>query len=88
MAVERPRWTDERLDDLAHRMNQQYEELRATLERLDDKFDRLDDKFDRLDDKFDRLRTEFYDTRRWVLTCGLASQPSSSRSRSSGNQGS
>jgi hypothetical protein len=57
MAVERPRWTDERLDDLAGRMNRQYDELAA--------------KIDRLQDSVDRLRGEFYDRRRWVLTMWL-----------------
>ena len=64
MAVERTRWSDERLDDLAARMNEQYAELVA-------KLDRLDHRFERLESKVDELRSEFYDTRRWVLTMWL-----------------
>ena len=71
MAVERTRWTDERLDDLAARMNDQYAELVPKLDRLDNRFDRIEDKFERLESKVDGLRGEFYDTRRWVLTMWL-----------------
>jgi hypothetical protein len=58
VAVERTRWTDERLDDMRGRMNEQYDELVR--------------KIDRLQDSVDGLRGEFYDTRRWVLTMWLA----------------
>jgi hypothetical protein len=57
VAVERTRWTDERLDDLRGRVNEQYEELVR--------------KIDRLQDTVECLRSEFYDTRRWVLTMWL-----------------
>ena len=57
MAVERTRWTDERLDDLRGRVNEQYEELVR--------------KIDRLQDTVEHLRSEFYDTRGWVLTMWL-----------------
>jgi tetrahydromethanopterin S-methyltransferase subunit G len=71
MAVERTRWSEERLDDLAARMNDQYTELVAKLDRLDNRFDRIEDRFERLDSKVDGLRGEFYDTRRWVLAMWL-----------------
>jgi hypothetical protein len=58
--LERTRWTDERLDDLGERVNRQYDELVA--------------KIDRLQDSVDRLRGEFYTTRLTVagIWIGLA----------------
>jgi predicted nuclease with TOPRIM domain len=59
MALERSRWTDDRLDGLAVRMNDQFAELVATMHRMESRLDRLDDRFDRLDDRFDRLENSF-----------------------------
>jgi hypothetical protein len=67
MAVERSRWSDERLDDLAVRMNDQYAELIAKIDRLDARMDRFEARMDRFEEKVDRLRSEFYTTRLTVV---------------------
>ena len=81
MAVERSRWTDERLDDLAERVMRQdilegrFDGLEARFDGLDQRFDGLEQRFDRLESRFDTLeravndlRSDLYDTRRWMMT--------------------
>lgn len=47
----RQSWTDDRLDDLSHRMDSRFDQV-------DDRFDRMDDRFNRMDDRFDRFEAE------------------------------
>ena len=45
----REKWTDERLDDLNHRVD-------LGFERLDRRFDSVDGRFDRLESRFDSMQ--------------------------------
>jgi hypothetical protein len=81
MAVERSRWTDDRLDNLAERvMRQDVLEVRFDgLERRFDSFGRSLEEFRgemrefRADitGQVNSLRGELYDTRRWLMTMWL-----------------
>jgi predicted nuclease with TOPRIM domain len=66
----REAWTDERLDDLAARVDRGFDrvdadirELRAEMktgfERIDDRFERIDDRFERIDGRFERIDGRF-----------------------------
>jgi hypothetical protein len=81
MAVERTRWTDQRLDDLAERVMRQ--------DVLEVRFDNLERRFDRLERELAEFRAEMrdfrsditaqvnslcsevYATKRWMMTMWL-----------------
>jgi hypothetical protein len=60
MAMERSRWTDERLDDLAG--------------AIGNRFDQVDNRFDRVDREFDRVHQDIRELRQWIfrLTIGMS----------------
>ena len=82
MAVERTRWTDQRLDDLAERVMRQ--------DVLEVRFDNLERRFDRMERdlaefrgemrefrtditaRVNNLRSEVYATKRWMMTMWLS----------------
>ena len=82
MAVERTRWTDQRLDDLAERVMRQ--------DVLEVRFDNLERRFDRMERdlaefrgemrefrtditaQVNNLRSEVYATKRWMMTMWLS----------------
>lgn len=73
MAVERTRWTDDRLDQLAERVMRQ-DIIEVHFDNLEGRFDRLERRFDRLDDQLGDfqtemrfLRSEVYATKRWMI---------------------
>lgn len=64
------RWTDDRMDDLKHqveeigrRMDEGFAQLRAELREhrreMDARFDKVDERFDRVDAKFERVDARF-----------------------------
>jgi hypothetical protein len=59
-AMERSRWTDERLDDLVGGLN--------------NRFDQVDNRFDRVDREFDRVHQDLRELRQWMfrLTIGMS----------------
>lgn len=74
MAVDRSRWTDERLDDLAERVirheavGPKVDDLKAAVEDLRREMIGLRDE---IRSEINSLRSEFYDTRRWLFTIWL-----------------
>jgi hypothetical protein len=58
--MERSRWTDERLDDLAG--------------AISIRFDQVDSRFDRVDREFDRVHQDIRELRQWIfrLTIGMS----------------
>jgi predicted nuclease with TOPRIM domain len=63
METMREAWTDERLDDLANRMDRGFDRLDARFEkfesRMEARFDRIDDRFERIDERFERVDARF-----------------------------
>jgi chaperonin cofactor prefoldin len=55
--------TDERMDDLNHRVDEGFE-------RVDDRFERIETRFDRVDDRFERIETRFDATQRLIIQVG------------------
>ena len=51
MEAMRQSWTDERLDDLNHRVDRRFDEV-------DKRFDKVDQRFDRIDGEFREMRVE------------------------------
>jgi hypothetical protein len=73
MAVERTRWTDDRLDQLAERVMRQ-DVIEMRFDNLEGRFDRLERRFDRLEDQLSgfqtemgSLRSEVYASKRWMI---------------------
>lgn len=60
METMRQSWTDGRLDDLTHRMEQGFERVDADIRDLriemSSQFDRMDARFERMDERFDALQ--------------------------------
>jgi predicted nuclease with TOPRIM domain len=52
-------WNDERLDELAGRVDAGFNEMREGFARIDAKFDRVDQRFDRVDERFERVDERF-----------------------------
>jgi hypothetical protein len=74
MAVERSRWTDDRLDDLAERVMRQ-DVLEARFDGLERQFEALERRFEGLEravtdlrGEIVAMRGELYSTRRWMIT--------------------
>jgi hypothetical protein len=67
MAVERSRWTDERLDALEDRVMRQ-DVFEVRFDSLERRFDRLETRFDGLEQAVNGLRGELYSSRRWMLS--------------------
>jgi hypothetical protein len=67
MAMERSRWTDERLDDLAGAIGNRFDQV-------DHRFDQVDNRFDRVDREFDRVHEDIRELRQWMfrLTIGMS----------------
>ena len=66
MAVERTRWTDDRLDQLAERvMRQDIIEIR--FDNLEGRFDRLERDIAEFRTEMRSLRSEVYATKRWMI---------------------
>jgi hypothetical protein len=65
--MERSRWTDERIDDLAGGM-------RDGFDRVDRRFDQVDNRFDGVDRRFEQVHTELRELRQWMirLTMGMS----------------
>ncbi len=51
----RESWTDERLDDLNHKVDAGFDRIDRRFERIDQRFDRIDERFERMNDRFDAL---------------------------------
>ncbi len=80
MAVmERPSWTDERLDerfnrvdtdirDLRMEMREGFERIDKRFDQLDERFDRIDERFEKVDEKFERVDDRFYNLQRNMMT--------------------
>ncbi|HEX6457138.1 MAG TPA: hypothetical protein VF009_11545 [Solirubrobacterales bacterium] len=70
MAVmERPRWTDERIEERFDRVGTDIRSLRMEMregfariekrfDKVDERFEKIDKRFERVDDKFDSLQAE------------------------------
>jgi hypothetical protein len=60
MTTMREKWTDERLDDLNHRVDLGFESVDRRFDSVDRRFDRMDSRFDslesRLDARFDSMQ--------------------------------
>ena len=67
MAMERSRWNDERLDDLAGAIDKRFDQV-------DNRFDQVDNRFDRVDREFDRVHQDIRELRQWIfrLTIGIS----------------
>jgi hypothetical protein len=65
--MERSRWTDERIDDLAGGMCDGFD-------RVDRRFDQVDKRFEGIDRRFEQVHTEFRELRQWMirLTMGMS----------------
>ena len=70
METVRERWTDDRMDDLNHkvdvladRMDDGFRELRAEMskrfDKVDAQFEKVDAKFDKVDAQFDKVDAQF-----------------------------
>jgi hypothetical protein len=59
-ATMREKWTDERLDDLNHRVDEGFreirEEMRALRVEMNARFDAMDKRFDGMDARFDAMQ--------------------------------
>ncbi len=64
--MERSRWTDERLDDLAGAIGDRFDQV-------DNRFDQIDNRFHRVD-RFDRVHQDIRELRQWIfrLTIGMS----------------
>ena len=78
MAVERTRWTDDRLDQLAERVMRQ-DVLEVRFDGLERRFDNLEHRLDELQVQMrelrgdvNALRGELYATKRWMMTMWLS----------------
>ena len=74
MEPTRATWTDERLDDLAHRMDQGFsrveEELRAMRGDANGRFDSFERRFDSFERRFDSLERRFDTFQTTILQLG------------------
>ena len=70
MNTMRDKWTDDRLDDLNHRVDLGFDRVDKRFDRVDARFDSVDRRFDAVDARFDRLDTRF-DTMQRTLVQGV-----------------
>ncbi len=82
MAVQRSRWTDERLDELAERVTRQ-DVLEVRFDSLERRFDALENRLEAFQTEMrdfrreitadvNSLRSEIYTTKRWMMTMWLS----------------
>jgi hypothetical protein len=77
----RDAWTDERLDDLATRVDQGFAWADARIDKFEDRVDarfeklegKLESEFDRIDDRFERFEARMTSRFEWLLRFLLAS---------------
>jgi hypothetical protein len=74
MAMERSRWTDERLDDLAGGIGNRFDQVDKRFDQVDNRFAQVDKRFDRVDREFDRVHQDIRELRQWIfrLTIGMS----------------
>ena len=74
MAMERSRWTDERLDDLAGGIGNRFDQVDKRFDQVDNRFAQVDKRFDRVDREFDRVHEDIRELRQWIfrLTIGMS----------------
>jgi hypothetical protein len=65
MGTMREKWTDERLDDLNHRVD-------LGFNRVDHRFDAVDRRFDAMDARFDRLESRLDSMQRTTVQAVIA----------------
>jgi hypothetical protein len=65
MNTMREKWTDDRLDDLNHRVD-------LGFDRVDRRFDQVDKRFDRVDARFDLLESRFDTMQRTMVQAVIA----------------
>ena len=72
--MERSRWTDERLDDLAGGIGNRFDQVDKRFDQVDNRFAQVDNRFDRVDREFDRVHEDIRELRQWVfrLTIGMS----------------
>jgi len=72
--MERSRWNDERLDDLAGAIGNRFDQVDNRFDRVDDRFAQVDNRFDRVDREFDRVHQDIRELRQWIfrLTIGMS----------------
>ena len=81
MAMERSRWTDERLHDLAGAIgnrfdlvDKRFDQVENRFAQVDNRFAQVDKRFDRVDREFDRVHQDIRELRQWMfrLTMGMS----------------
>jgi thymidylate kinase len=77
MAVmERPRWTDERIDERFDRVDADIcglrTEMKEGFERIDKRFDQFEKRFDQIDKRFERVDARFESMQRNMTTWFIA----------------
>ena len=72
--MERSRWTDERLDDLAGGIGNRFDQVDKRFDQVGNRFDQVDNRFDRVDREFDRVHQDIRELRQWIfrLTIGMS----------------
>ena len=72
--MERSRWTDERLDDLAGGIGNRFDQVDIRFDQVDNRFAQVDKRFDRVDREFDRVHQDIRELRQWIfrLTIGMS----------------
>ncbi len=55
--MQRATWTDERLDDLAHRVDMGFERVDRRFEMVDRRFEHVDRRFDKVEEAIRQLHT-------------------------------
>ena len=72
--MERSRWTDERLDDLAGGIGNRFDQVDKRFDQVDNRFAQVDKRFDRVDREFDRVHQDIRELRQWIfrLTIGMS----------------
>jgi archaellum component FlaC len=57
-AMPRQSWTDDRMDDLAQRVDLRFDHVDERFDRVDERFKAMDERFDRVDDEIKGVRSE------------------------------
>jgi archaellum component FlaC len=59
MEAMRQTWTDDRMDDLAARVDVGFERVDEQFRRVDERFEQIDEQFRRIDERFERVEEKF-----------------------------
>jgi len=72
--MERSRWTDERIDDLAGGMRDGFDRVVRRFDQVDKRFDHIDTRFEGVDRRFEQVHAELRELRQWMfrLTMGMS----------------